>query len=286
MHLHNAQTLATVPPSTSNACASPLKTTKQESQTPHRRGPPTNRAHRSIHSPSDFANSLHQGTIPISVSDRNLRYGTTVVTDHALKRIDCCVYRPSEAAERLLATSTTPSTTPSTATVQQLTTELQDVRARLNVAETAETVRLRYELPSRTLKALDAYILFYVLNGQQRMALHTVRVYTSVTTVRELCRQFLVDRERGLTPAMTDKQEVVESIWTNPEVTNYHALYDILQNDKNEVGPDRHEVAHPIPSRAAFCQYALDLGVSQNLANELALQTQALGGESVPLFLI
>jgi len=182
MHHHNPETFATVPLSTGTAWANPLHgyTTKYH-KLRFEEVPPTKPADCSIPSPSEFATSLRQGSMPISVSDPNMAYSTVVITDRALKRMDCLVYRDNDAAARFFSTTITPSTP----TVRALTAELQEVRARLESAETTEAIRVRYELPSRTLMALDGYILSTALTTQQKSELFRVGVY-SFTTAREL----------------------------------------------------------------------------------------------------
>jgi len=84
---------------------------------------------------------------------------------------------------------------------------------------------------------------------------------------------------------MTEIQQMVENVWMSPQVIDYHVFYEMLQSDKKEVGPDRHDVAHPTPTRAAFEKYMSDMGVNPAMTNELAIQTHIIDGKSIPLFL-
>ncbi|KAJ6585393.1 hypothetical protein B0H19DRAFT_1109502 [Mycena capillaripes] len=107
--------------------------------------------------------------------------------------------------------------------------------------------------------------------SSQALELHNVGVYT-------VTAKFAVD---GIE---TEVVKTVRTVWTSPEVSPFHDLYAVLQEDKRAAEPDRHEVAHPAPSRAQFREHAQQKRITGELLDRLAQQTHPVNNNRVLLF--
>ncbi|KAJ7222589.1 hypothetical protein GGX14DRAFT_558678 [Mycena pura] len=81
----------------------------------------------------------------------------------------------------------------------------------------------------------------------------------------------------------TERRRVLNTIWESEEVNQYHGIYTVLQREKLAAG-NRHEIAHPCPTRVEFRAYAQRAGIPQHLSQLLEFQTHIVAQKPFPLF--